>query len=212
MPSRLQNARGLYLITPDFDDTNQLLSLTERLLQGPPALLQYRNKAADTALRRHQAEALLRLCRQAGVPLIINDDWQLAHQIGADGVHLGEFDADPADIRKIMGDDALIGVSCYNDIERARRMSRLDVDYLAFGAVFPSPTKPLAPQAPLHLFAEARALGKPTVAIGGIRPDNSAQLHDAGADFIAVISGVFDAPDPVAALIAYNHSFSKVIP
>jgi thiamine-phosphate pyrophosphorylase len=78
--------------------------------------------------------------------------------------------------------------------------------------VFPSPTKPLAPRAPLHLFADARSLAKPTVAIGGITPDNSAQLRDAGADFIAVISGVFDAPDPSAALAAYHHSFSQVDP
>ena len=120
------------------------------------------------------------------------------------------IDAAPAKAREALGSRALIGVSCYNDLDRARHAAAQDVDYLAFGAVFPSPTKPMAPHAPLPLFAEARSLGKPTVAIGGIRPDNSAQLRDAGADFIAVISGVFDAPDPVAALLAYHHSFSQV--
>jgi thiamine-phosphate pyrophosphorylase len=210
MPSRLKIARGVYLITPDFADTPRLLSLTERLLQNPPALLQYRNKTADTALRRQQAEALLHLCRQAGVPLIVNDDWPLAQQIGADGVHLGELDGDPAEIRKAMGDDALIGVSCYDDIARAQRLSRQDVDYLAFGAVFASGTKPQARQAPLDLFKSARALGKATVAIGGITPDNCGQVRDAGADFIAVISGVYSAPDPVAALATYHHFFKQV--
>ena len=212
MPSRLENRRGVYLITPDLDDTRRLLALCEMLLKQPVALVQYRNQAAPAVLKRQQASALLASCRNAGVPLLINDDWQLAADIGADGVHLGRDDADPVAVRGALGSRALIGISCYDDIARARAAAALDVDYLAFGAVFPSPTKPLAPQAPLHLFAEARHLGKPTVAIGGITPDNSARLRDAGADFIAVISGVFDAPDPSAALAAYHHSFSQVDP
>ena len=212
MPSRLENRRGVYLITPDLDDTRRLLALCEQLLTQPVALFQYRNKVAPAPLKRLQACALLESCRKAGVPLVINDDWRLAADIGADGVHLGMHDADPIAARQVLGSRALIGVSCYADMARARAAAALDIDYLAFGAVFPSPTKPLAPQAPLHLFAEARRLGKPTVAIGGITPDNSAQLRDAGADFIAVISGVFDAPDPSAALAAYHHSFSQVDP
>jgi thiamine-phosphate pyrophosphorylase len=212
MPSRLQNRCGVYLITPDMADTGHLEAVCGLLLQQPVALLQYRNKSATSAIKRHQGEALLAICRNAGVPLLINDDWRLAAELGADGVHLGRDDTDPGTVREALGMEALIGVSCYNELGRAQAAAALDIDYLAFGAVFPSPTKPLAPQASLHLFAEARALGKPTVAIGGIRPDNSAQLRAAGADFIAVISGVFDAPDPVAALIAYNHSFSKVTP
>ena len=210
MPSRLENRRGVYLITPDMADTGQLETLCGKLLKQPVALLQYRNKMASSALKREQCEVLMSLCRNAGVPLLINDDWRLAAELGADGVHLGRDDAHPGTVREALGYQALIGVSCYNDLDRARQAAALDVDYLAFGAVFPSPTKPLAPHASLPLFAEARSLGKPTVAIGGIRPDNSAQLRDAGADFIAVISGVFDAPDPVAALLAYHHSFSQV--
>lgn len=212
MPSRLLNRRGVYLITPDMADTGRLEALCTLLLQHPVALLQYRNKSADTALKRRQGEVLLTVCRNAGAPLLINDDWHLAAELGADGVHLGRDDAEPGMVREALGSQALIGVSCYNEISRARAAAALDIDYLAFGAVFPSPTKPLAVQAPLSLFTEASALGKATVAIGGIRPDNSAQLRDAGADFIAVISGIFDAADPVAALIAYNHSFSKVSP
>lgn len=212
MPSRLENRRGVYLITPDLDDTPRLLALCEELLTQPVALFQYRNKGASAPLKRRQASALLESCRKAGVPLLINDDWRLAADIGADGVHLGKLDDEPAAVRNTLGSQGLIGVSCYDDMARARAAAALDIDYLAFGAVFPSPTKPLAPRAPLNLFAEARSLCKPTVAIGGITPDNSAQLRDAGADFIAVISGVFDAPDPSAALAAYHHSFSQVDP
>lgn len=212
MPSRLENHRGVYLITPDLNDTDRLLTLCESVLTQSVALMQYRNKSAPATLKRRQASALLQRCRIANVPLLINDDWQLAAELGADGVHLGKQDANPSAVRDALGSQALIGVSCYDDMARARAAAMLDVDYLAFGAVFPSPTKPLAPQAPLHLFTDARALGKATVAIGGIRPDNSAQLRDAGADFIAVISGVFNAPDPATALAAYIHSFNKVTP
>lgn len=212
MSSRLKNRRGIYLITPDVDDTGTLLAQCERLLEHPVALLQYRHKSAAPALKHAQAKALLACCRKAGVPLLINDDWQLAAELGADGVHLGKDDADPGLVRAALGTEALIGVSCYNDMARARTAALQDIDYLAFGAVFPSVSKPLAPTAPLHLFTEARALCKTTVAIGGIRPDNSAQLRAAGADFIAVISGVFHAPDPVAALRAYHHSFCQVAP
>ena len=212
MPSRLENRRGVYLITPDLDDTRRLLALCEDLLTQPVALFQYRNKSASASLKHRQASALLESCRKAGVPLLINDDLRLAADIDADGVHLGRLDDEPAAVRDALGSQALIGVSCYNELARARDAAALDVDYLAFGAVFLSPTKPMAAPAPLHLFTEARTLGKATVAIGGITPDNSAQLRDAGADFIAVISGVFDAPDPSAALAAYNRSFSKGIP
>jgi thiamine-phosphate pyrophosphorylase len=189
-------------------DTGELEALCSMLLQHPVALLQYRNKSAATALKHRQGKALWAVCRNAGVPHLINDDWRLAADLGADGVHLGRLDDEPAAVRDALGSQALIGVSCYNELARARNAAVLDIDYLAFGAVFPSPTKPMAAPAPLHLFTEARTLGKATVAIGGITPDNSAQLRDAGADFIAVISGVFDAPDPSAALAAYHHSFS----
>jgi thiamine-phosphate pyrophosphorylase len=212
MPSRLKNSRGVYLITPDDNDSAHLFACVERLLQQPLALLQYRHKTGSAAMRYTQAEGLLGLCRAAGVPMLINDDWMLAKAIGADGVHLGALDDDPATVRKALGDDALIGVSCYNDFERARQLAAFDVDYLAFGAVFASKTKPLAKQAPLALFQQAKALAKTTVAIGGITPDNSALLRAAGADLIAVLSGVFDASDPAAALAAYNHTFFKVEP
>lgn len=208
MTSRLTKTTGIYLITPETDDTDYLCGIIEQLLKQPVAFLQYRHKGPDTELKHRQAEALLAIAHAADVPLIINDDWSLAISIGADGVHLGQSDDDPAMVRKNLGENKLIGVSCYNDFNRAERMAVFDVDYLAFGAVFASPTKPMAGKAALSLFHQAKRLGKPTVAIGGITPDNCSQLHVAGADFIAVISGVFDAPDPASALAAYNQSFT----
>lgn len=212
MNARLKNAGGIYLITPDMADTGRLRAQVQSLLAQPVALLQYRNKTADDALRREQATALQALARQAGVPLIINDDWRLAMDIGADGVHLGAEDALPGRVRAEAGDRMVIGVSCYNDLERARRMSREDVDYLAFGAVFPSQTKPGAPQAGLDVLRAAKAFDKPIVAIGGISPDNSARALAAGADYLAVITGIFSAASPEQALTSYLNTLQRQYP
>ena len=199
--------RGLYLVTPDDGDTARLLARVGAVI-GQAALLQYRNKAAGPALRREQAGALLPLCRAAGVPLLVNDDWPLAAGIGADGAHLGEDDGALRDARRALGDDAIIGASCYDDIARAQAAAAAGASYLAFGAFFPSPTKPGARRADPRLLAESARFGLPRVAIGGITPDNARQLVAAGADLVAVISGVFDAPDPVAAARAYRACFA----
>lgn len=199
-------ARGLYLLTPDEPDSARLLARTRPLL-AHAALLQYRNKAADAALRRVQAAALLEACRAAGVPLIVNDDIALAAELGADGVHLGEHDAAVAEARGRLGPGRLIGVSCYQDFARALQAARDGADYLAFGAFFPSPTKPGARRATPALLHATAGLGLPRVAIGGITPDNAAQLVAAGADLVAVISGVYDAPDPAAAARAIQALF-----
>lgn len=198
--------RGLYLITPDEADTARLLARVVPLLPWT-ACLQYRNKAADAALRNAQAPALLEACRAAGVPLIVNDEVGLAAAIGADGVHLGEHDCDPAAARQRLGTHALIGVSCYADIARAQAAATAGADYLAFGAFFASPTKPHARRATSTLLREAACFGLPRVAIGGITPDNARALVEAGADLVAVISGVFDAPDPIAAARACRALF-----
>jgi thiamine-phosphate pyrophosphorylase len=212
MNTRLKNTGGIYLITPDMADTARLCTQVESLLRQPVALLQYRNKAADEPLRREQAKALQTLARRAEVPFIINDDWQLAMDIDADGVHLGAEDALPGLVRTQAGGRMIIGVSCYNDLPRARRMSFEDVDYLAFGAAFPSQTKPGAPQAGLEILRAAKAFGKPMVAIGGISPDNGAQALVAGADYLAVISGVFSAACPERALTSYVNTFQRQYP
>lgn len=198
---------GLYLITPDEADTANLLARTAPLLAAGATWLQYRNKTAGDALRHEQAAALQSLCRQAGVPLIVNDDVRLAKAVGAAGVHLGEDDGDIAAARALLGAEAIIGASCYDRLELAEAAVTAGADYVAFGAFFPTRSKTGTRQATRELLSRAASLGVPRVAIGGITPDNARSLVDAGADLVAVISGVFDAPDPVAAVHAYLHCF-----
>ena len=198
--------RGLYLVTPDEHDTSRLITRVEAVL-GSAVLLQYRNKSADRGLQLEQASALLVLCRARGVALIVNDNADIAHAIGADGVHLGEHDEPIEKVREPLGGDAIIGVSCYDDVQRAEAAANAGADYLAFGAFFASPTKPNAPRATLPLLQQSRRFQLPLVAIGGITPDNAKAVIAAGADLIAVISGVFDAPDPAAASRAYAALF-----
>jgi len=205
-PAARRSPRGLYLITPDEDDTGRLLARVAEVV-GHAALLQYRNKRADAATARAQVSALLTLCRGHGVPLLVNDDWRLAAECGADGAHLGEDDGDLRAARAALGADAILGASCYDSIELARAAAAAGASYIAFGAFFPSPTKPGARRATPGLLREAAALDLPRVAIGGITPDNARVLVDAGADLVAVISGVFEAPDPAAAARAYARAF-----
>ena len=199
--------RGLYVITPDEADTARLLIRVEAVLRAGVAWLQYRNKAADRGLREQQAQALQPLCRRHGVPLIINDDWRLAAAIGADGAHLGLEDGELAAARGALGAAAIVGASCYDSLELARTACAAGASYVAFGAFFPSPTKPHARRASTALLRDSAVLGVPRVAIGGISPDNARPLVAAGADLVAVITGVFDAPDPAAATRAYLACF-----
>ena len=196
--------RGLYLITPDETDTAHLLARTAPLLAEGVAWLQYRNKTAGDALRHEQASALQSLCATAGVPLIINDDVHLAKSIGAAGVHLGEDDGDIAAARALLGAQAIIGASCYDELPLAQRAVAAGASYVAFGAFFPTRSKTGTRQASVELLAQSASLGVPRVAIGGITPDNARSLVEAGADLVAVISGVYDAADPVAAVHAYR--------
>jgi thiamine-phosphate pyrophosphorylase len=200
-------ARGLYAITdgPRVD----LVDACAAALEGGAAVLQYRDKTPHRARRRDEAIALATLCARHRVPLIINDDVELAAAAGAAGVHLGENDADIAAARIRLGSDAIIGVSCYDSLERARELAAAGADYLAFGAFFPSPTKPNARRATPDLLRAALAFGKPLVAIGGITPDNARPLIAAGADFVAAISGVFDQSDVAAAARRYAMLFQK---
>jgi len=199
--------RGLYAITdgPRAD----LLAAVKAALRGGAAQLQYRDKTADTARRAFEARALRELCARFEIPFIVNDDVELALAAGADGVHLGEDDADIAAARVRLGAGAIIGVSCYDSLARARQLAAAGADYLAFGAFFPSPTKPNARRATPELLREAKPLGLPLVAIGGITPDNAPPLVDAGADFLAVISGVFAQVDPEAAARRYAAMYTS---
>ena len=200
----LQN--GLYLITPDAREPARLRERVAPLLPFA-ACLQLRCKSMDGDALRGTASLLLADCRDAGIPLIVNDDARLAREVGADGVHLGEHDGDITEARALLGDDAIIGVSCYDDLQRARDATAAGADYIAFGAFFPSSTKPNARRASPDLLRDSATFGLPRVAIGGITPDNARSLVAAGADLIAVISGVFDAPDSVAAARAYRKTF-----
>jgi thiamine-phosphate pyrophosphorylase len=200
---------GLYLITPDEPDTARLLARVSGPLAAGAVLLQYRNKGADATLRREQAAALQPICRAAGIPLLINDDWRLAAELGAEGAHVGEDDGEIVQARAALGPGAILGASCYNEIARAEAAAKAGASYLAFGAFFPSGTKPLARRADPALLQASAVIGLPRVAIGGITPDNGRLLVAAGADLLAVIGGVFDAPDPTAAAHAYSRCFDS---
>lgn len=205
--------RGLYGVTPDWADTGRLLAAIEQAHAGGMTALQWRRKHGAPADLRAQARAVRDLCLRLGLVLIVNDDWRLAADLDADGAHLGRDDGAVAQARLALGSDKLIGCSCYDQPELAARRLREDADYIVFGAMYPSSVKPDAVRATLdHVragrrLAEAQVSGAPAggmrraavVAIGGITPDNAAPVIQAGADSIAVISALFEAPDIRAA-------------
>jgi len=171
-------------------------------------MIQYREKHLPREERGREARALATLCHERDVPLIINDDIELAAACGAAGVHLGQEDAPVSRARRRLGQRAIIGVSCYNRMERARTAAGTDANYVAFGRFFPSKTKPGALQAQPALLKQARReIRLPIVAIGGITPANGAELVHAGADLLAVIHGVFGQTDISAAARRYAALF-----
>ena len=160
--------KGLYAITPECADTAELLEKAKHALRGGAALVQYRSKSDDVALKHEQATELLKLCQAFYVPLIINDDMRLAALIEADGVHLGESDPALKEARINLGPNSIIGVSCYQDLERAAHLAAQGANYVAFGSFYPSSTKPQAKPCPLSLLTAAHAkISVPIVAIGG---------------------------------------------
>ena len=198
--------RGLYAITPDAVDTDALARKVEQALGAGIAALQYRSKLLAKEKRLAQARRLAELAQGYGVPFIVNDDVEIAAAVGANGAHLGKDDVDITAARQRLP-GRLIGASCYDRIELARAAVAAGADYVAFGSVFASPTKPAAVRAPLTLFAEARSLGVPLAAIGGITLDNAPQLVAAGADLLAVISDLFEAHDVGARARRYASLF-----
>jgi thiamine-phosphate pyrophosphorylase len=191
--------RGLYAITPE---SGPVLDKVRRALEGGIALLQYRRKAAAAP---EEAKALLALARRHGVPFIVNDDVGLALEIGADGVHLGRDDGEIAAARAALP-GGILGVSCYDRADLARAAVAAGADYVAFGSVFASPTKPGAVRAPLSLFRENP--GVPLCAIGGITLENAPAVIAAGADLLAVVSDLFDAPDIRSRASQFGRLFS----
>jgi len=197
---------GVYGVTPEWDDTARLAEAVRAAARGGMRALQLRRKQASPERRRRQAETLAALCRELGVVFMVNDDWRLALDVGADGAHLGREDGAIEAARRAAGAGLILGSSCYDDLERARAMLAAGADYIAFGAVYASSSKPQAVRAPLALLGQARALvdalpaPRPAVvAIGGITPENAAAVAQAGAESLAMISGLFDAPDIEAA-------------
>lgn len=188
--------KGLYAVTPDEQDTDVLLAKVEAALLGGINILQYRNKQANHKLLTQQAQAILPLCRQYNVPLIINDSVKLCLALDADGVHIGAEDGNLSEVRTRLGPNKILGASCYNRFELALVAQQSGADYVAFGACFASKTKPNAPIASLDLFKLAQAqLHIPAVAIGGIILSNALQAIDAGASAIAVINAIFNNSD-----------------
>ena len=202
--------RGLYAITPDCADRSRLLADVEAALAGGCRVVQYRDKISSKPEQVARAKALRELTRHHAAALLINDDLALAALVDADGVHLGQDDGNLIAARSILGPDKILGASCYADLALAAAAHAAGADYVAFGAVYPSPTKPNAPQAGTDLFARARTeLGATSCAIGGITLANAPPLIAAGADLLAVISDLFNAPDITARAAQYQRLFEE---
>jgi thiamine-phosphate pyrophosphorylase len=209
--SAIARVHGLYAIADTtYLAETRLSAAVEAALLGGASVIQYRDKSNLHETRVQQARAVRSMCTKYGACFIVNDDIALARSVGADGVHLGREDSDIDVARDKLGADAIIGVSCYDDLARAAQVVARGADYLAFGSFFPSRTKPDAMRAsPALLYAARARFNVPLVAIGGITPDNGAQLIAAGADALAVISGLFDQPDVTSAARRYASLFPK---
>jgi len=219
MSDTLKFPIGLYGITPDWDDAERLEQAVRAAARGGMRALQLRHKTAQPALRKSLALRLLTLCNELGVVFLINDDWRLALEIGAHGVHVGQHDDEASLVRREIGPDMLLGVSCYADLQRAQSLLAHQVAYIAFGAMYPSATKPLAPTAPLEVLSAGRSLCKTlapprpaVVAIGGIGPKHANILAAAGADSIAVVGSLFMAHDIEAAARELSAAFVSTPP
>ena len=199
-------SRGLYAITQtEHKSSRTIIAEVEKVILGGAVVVQYRNKNPQDAL--FLAKELVKICHQYDVPLIINDDIELAIRVAADGVHLGEDDDTVPEARQRLGKNAIIGVSCYNSVEKAIAAEKQGATYVAFGRFFPSSSKPLASPAEIYTLCEAKkVLTIPIVAIGGILPENGMQLLNTGADFLAVIGGLFTT-QPEQSARAYSELF-----
>ena len=208
--NKLLPTSGLYAITDaQLTPEDRLVDMAAQAIAGGAVMIQYRNKTADTAQREREAHLLRDLCAAQGIPLIINDHLDLAQRVGAQGVHLGKADAQVQEARAILGEHAIIGVSCYNELQRASAAQQAGADYVAFGSFFLSETKSGTVHATIELLTEARKhLPIPRVAIGGITPENGRPIVQAGAGLIAACHGVFGQGDVQTAAWKYAQLFS----
>lgn len=202
--------KGLYLVTPNWDDTAALVDRTEQALRAGAALVQYRHKSAGPQLRREQAALLLALCRRHGRPFIVNDFIDLCQELDADGVHVGGTDASVAQARKALGAGKIVGASCYGDRQLARDAAAGGASYVAFGGFYPSRVKqyPVTTAPDIVSWAKAE-IALPCVVIGGMTPENAAPLVARGADMVAAISSVYGAPAIDGATRAFSRLFSR---
>jgi len=198
---------GLYAVTPELADTESLLWMVSQAISGGARLFQYRNKSADRDCMLEQATALRKLTGEAGAQLIINDDFELALRVSADGVHLGRGDFAGQPVPGLISairqqalasgiPSFIVGISCYDQLERAIAAENAGANYVAFGSFYPSATKPDAVRANPALIVKAkRQLSLPIVAIGGITVQNAPELIAAGADALAVVTALFNSED-----------------
>ena len=200
--------KGLYLVTPDWDDTERLLAVSEQGIRGGASLLQYRHKTASPDLRSEQAAALLILCRRFNVPLIINDHLELCESIDADGIHVGGTDASVASMRARLGVSKIVGASCYGDLQLARDAQASGASYVAFGGFYPSRVKKYAVTTKPDIINRAlEELKVPLCVIGGMTAENSRELIAHGAHMVAAISSVYAAEDPHLAALEFSKMF-----
>lgn len=192
--------KGLYLVTPDWDDTEKLVAASEQAIAGGASVLQYRHKTATHEVRMEQAAALLALCRRLNVPLIINDHTALCEQLDADGIHVGGTDASVAQVRAILGEDKIVGASCYGDLQLARDAAAAGASYVAFGGFYPSRVKKYEVTTPPDIITRALSeIDLPLCVIGGMTPNNARPLIELGAHSVAAISSVYAAANHRAA-------------
>lgn len=202
--------KGLYLVTPNWDDTDILVDATERALRAGAALVQYRHKSAGPELRREQASQLLALCRRHGRPFIVNDFIDLCLELDADGVHVGGTDVSVAQARQALGAGKIVGASCYGDKDLARNAAANGASYVAFGGFYPSRVKQYPVTTPPDIVSWAKAeISLPCVVIGGMTPENAAPLVARGADMVAAISSVYGAPSIDAAMREFDRLFAR---
>ena len=188
---------GLYALTnPEAFAKYGCEETIRQLINGGARIIQYRDKTSASETGRKIATQIKKLCSKAAVIFIVNDDIELALAVAADGVHLGKKDAEVETARRLLGEDKIIGVSCYNQIDLARNAEQAGANYVAFGSFYPSVTKPDAVTVDTKLLTQARQeLSIPICAIGGITGNNAQTLINAGADMLAVITDLYKNPD-----------------
>jgi len=203
--------KGLYIVTPDWDDTARLLDVTEKALQGGAVMVQYRHKSATHEQRREQAKVLQALCRRYGKPFIINDFIDLCLELDTDGIHVGESDEAVAVVRAKVGPSKIVGASCYGNMDLVRKAYQAGASYVAFGGFYPSRIKKYPVTTELDIVAQMKKEipSLPSVAIGGITLENAVPLVSQGVDMISVISSVYFAENPEEAARAFSRLFEK---